>query len=57
MFIAFLSFSGSLASMVNASNFATCISYNIQLCMTRPIFIDLNLDEYNEGLRYYTIYI
>ena len=27
MFIAFLSFSGSLASMVNASNFTTCISY------------------------------
>ena len=48
-----MSFSGSLASMVNVSKFTRCISLNYQLCMTRPILIDLNSDEYNQGLRYY----
>ena len=52
-FIALLSFSESIASMANVSNFITCISLNNQPCMTRPTVIDLNLDEYNQGLRYY----
>ena len=34
--------SGSLASMVNASNFTTCISLNNHPCMTRPTLIDSN---------------
>ena len=37
-----LSFSGSLASMVNASNFTTCISLNNHPYMTRPTMIDSN---------------
>ena len=53
IFIAFSSFSGSLASMANTTNFATCILLNYQPWMTRPTLIDLNSDEYNEGLRYY----
>ena len=32
-----------------------CISLNNQPCKVRPILIDLNLDEYNQGLRYYSI--
>ena len=39
VFIALLSFIGSLVSMMNVSNFTTCIS--------------LNPSEYNQGLRYY----
>ena len=42
VFIGLLSCSGSLTSMVHASNFATCISLNYQPCMTRPTFLDLN---------------
>ena len=42
-------FSGTLASMDNASKFTTCISLNNQSCMTRSILIDLNSDEYNQG--------
>ena len=34
--------SGSLASMVNASNVTTCISLNNHPCMTRPTLIDSN---------------
>ena len=41
------SFSGSLASMISFSHRAK------QSCMARPTLIDLYLDEYNEGLRYY----
>ena len=48
-----LSFSESLTSMTTVSNFTTYISLNKQPCMTRPNLIDLNLDEYNQGLRYY----
>ena len=37
VFIMLLSFSGSLASIVN------------QPCLIRPALIDLNADEYNQG--------
>ena len=36
VFIALLKFSGSLASMANASNFTTCIIVSYQSCVTRP---------------------
>ena len=39
-----LSFSGSLSSMTNVSNFTRCLSLNNQPCMTRLILIDLNPD-------------
>ena len=39
-FLALLSFSGSMASMANASNFSTCISLNNQLCMARHTLIN-----------------
>ena len=54
MFIALLSFSGWLASIGNISNWTICISLNNQPCMTRSTLIDLNPDEYNQGLGYYT---
>ena len=52
-FMALLSFSGSLASMVHVSNFTTCLSLSDQQCMTRPTLIDLNADKHNQGLHYY----
>ena len=51
-FIALLSFSGYLAGMVRISYWTRYISLNNQPCMTRPDFIDLNPDEYNQGLPY-----
>ena len=53
MLIGLLSFSESLASMANASNFTRWISLNDQPCMTRPTLIDLNPKEYSQGLRYF----
>ena len=50
LFIALLSFRESLAITANVSKFTTCISLNNQQCMTRPILIDLNPDEYNQDL-------
>ena len=41
--ISLLSFSESLSSMANVSNFTTYISLNNQPCMTRPTLIDLFL--------------
>ena len=35
-----LNFSGSLASIVNASDHAKCISLNNQQCMTQSTFIN-----------------
>ena len=43
--------------MANVPNFTTCTSLNNQLCITRPTLIDLNSDEYNQGLRYYSFII
>ena len=58
IFTAFLiSFSGWLASMANVSNFITCISLNKEPSMTRPTNIDLNPDEYNQGLCYYSFMV
>ena len=48
-----LYFSGILAGIVNTSNHTKCISLNNQQCMTRPTFINLHLNEYDQGLRYY----
>ena len=39
--------------MASIYNFATSFSLNNQPCMTWPIVIDLNPDEYNQGLLYY----
>ena len=43
IFIALLSFSGSLVSMVNDSNLTTYISFNNEPFMTRSYFIYLIL--------------
>ena len=50
-FIGLLSFSKSLAMMANVSKFGRCISLNYHPSMTRTTVIDLNPDEYNQGLR------
>ena len=42
-----------MASMANVSNFTTYISYNNHLWIIIPTLIDLNYNEYNQGLRYY----
>ena len=49
-FITFLSFSRSLASMFNVSDYAKYISLNNQPCMTRPTLTDVNPDECNQGV-------
>ena len=51
------SFSRSLASVANVSNFTTCVSLNQQPCITRPTIINLNPDEHNQGFCYYTFMI
>ena len=40
VFAALLHFSGLLASMINVSHHAKCISLNNQPVMTRPTFIN-----------------
>ena len=57
VYITLLSFSRSLASMANVANFSTCMSLIDQPCMTRPSPIDLNLDEYNHQLHYYSFMV
>ena len=54
VFFALLSFAESLADF---SKFKTCISLNNQPCMTRSTLIDLNSDNYNQGLHYYPLII
>ena len=53
VFIASLSFSGSLASIANAPDHIKCISLNNQQCLTQPTPINLNPNEYIEGLCYH----
>ena len=53
IFIGLLNFSGSLINMANASSLTRCISLNNRWCMARATLIDLNPDEYNQGLYYY----
>ena len=53
VFIALLSFSGSLSSMVDVSNHTKYISLNNQPCMVRTILTDFNPDEWNQRLHYY----
>ena len=54
MFIALLSFLGSLASIANTPDHIKCISLNNQQCMTQPTLINWHLHEYIKGLRYYS---
>ena len=49
VFIALLSFSGSLATKYT--------SLNNQPCMTRPALIDLNPDKHNQGMYHYLFMI
>ena len=44
-----LRFTASLVTMVNVSNFATCIYLSNQSWMTRLTLFDLNPDEDNQG--------
>ena len=39
--------------MAYVSNFITCISLNNLPYMTRPTLTNLNINEYNQGLRYH----
>ena len=39
--------------MANVSNLTTCRSLNNQPFMAIPTLLDLNLDKFNQGLRYY----
>ena len=43
--------------MTNASNFTTYISSNNQPCMTRPTLFNLNLNEFDQGLRCYPVMV
>ena len=43
--------------MANTSDHTKCISLSNQPCMTLRTLIDLNPDEYNQGLLYYTIMV
>lgn len=52
VFIGLEGFSRSLATKTNVSKFAKCISLNYQPSMTINTVINLNPDEYNQGLRY-----
>ena len=45
MFIGSLSFSGSLANIVNTCGHSKCISLNNQQCMTQPTLINLHPNE------------
>ena len=51
--IEFLCFGGLLASIANVFDHTKSISLCNQPCVTRRTLIDLNRDEYNQGLRYY----
>ena len=53
VFIGLLSFSRSLARIVNAPYHIKCVSLNSQQCMNQPTLINLHPNEYIEGLRYY----
>ena len=52
-----LIFRGSLASMVNPLNHAKCISLNNQQYMAQLILINLHLNEYGQGLSYYSFVV
>ena len=51
IFIALLSFSGSLVSMVNDSNLTTYISFNNELFMTRSYLFNFTYFIYFYSLR------
>ena len=53
VFVAFLSFSGSLVSIVNTPDHIKCMSLNNQQWLAHPTLISLQLNECIEGLRYY----
>ena len=42
-----------LASMVNSSNHAKCVSLSNQKCEIQPTFINLHPNEYDKELHYY----
>ena len=42
-----------LTSIVNASNHTKCVSLSNQQCSTQPTLINLQPNEYTQGLRYY----
>ena len=53
MFIGLLSFSRSLASIVNAPDQTKCTSLNNYQYMAQPTLINLHLNEYTQRLSYY----
>ena len=53
-FIAILSFSGSIANILNVSEHKNVyISLSSHPCITQPTLTDLNSHEYNQGCHYY----
>ena len=50
MFVGWLSFNISPASITDVSHFTKCVSLNNRPCMT-ILIINSNPDEYNQGLR------
>ena len=54
VFIALLSFSGFLASIVNNPGHTKFLSWNNQQCMIQLTLINLHPNEYSEWLCYYT---
>ena len=50
MSIGLLSFSRSLTSIVNSSEYTKCIFLNNQQCITQPITINLDCNKYIWGL-------
>ena len=53
LFIALLIVSESTVSMANDSNFITCISLNNHQCMAQLTLINLNPNQYRQGLHCY----
>ena len=47
-------FIGLLTSIANASSHTKCISLNNQQCIIQPTLINLHLNEYTQGLHYYS---
>ena len=52
-FATLLSFSGSLAGIVNTPGYTKCLFLNNKQCTTQPTLINLNPSKYIEGLSYY----
>ena len=46
-------FIGLITGLLNGSNYAKCVSFSNQKCMTQPTLINLHFNEYNQDLHYH----